>query len=78
VGFLTSHNPKGLHGLLRGCELKERKKQQKNKTKNTKWKRTKYSHVQENSTKPAKQISFKNIKVKTSYTHEDGHVGRNM
>jgi hypothetical protein len=35
-------------------------------------------HVQEKATKNREADSFRNIKSKTFYTPEDGHVGRNM
>jgi hypothetical protein len=31
-----------------------------------------------NASKTSEADSFRNMKVKTSYTHEDGHVGRNI
>jgi hypothetical protein len=49
----------------------------KNNKKTHKWKLAKYNHVQENSTKTAKQI-LQEHKSKTLYTLEDGLVGRNM
>jgi hypothetical protein len=44
-----------------------------------KWKRAERDHVQKKKGKKSSEAdSFRNLKVKISYTPEDGHVGRNM
>jgi hypothetical protein len=53
---------------------------QADRTEKHKWKRAKCNHVQENAKKKknGEADSFRNMKLKISYTLEDGHVGRNM
>jgi hypothetical protein len=42
------------------------------------WKHTERDHVKKRQKKSSEAESFKHMKIKISYTPEDGHVGRNM
>jgi hypothetical protein len=46
-------------------------------TEKHKWKHAVCDHVEKRQ-KRSEAESFRHMKIKISYTHEDGHVGRNM
>jgi ribosomal protein S25 len=61
---------------------KHARKKQENETRKTEQENTygnvqKCNHVQDTE-KTSEADSFKNMRVITSYTLEDGHIGRNM
>jgi hypothetical protein len=66
----TTRKGKQTNTHARNNKINKEKQNKKHK-----WKRAKCDHVQEKETKTSEADPFTNMKVKISYTPEDGHVG---